>query len=429
MTASRLPAQGAVSRAPGDGSASHSLSSVNEHNAEMNFLDDGRSSEASYSSALPQAGLPLSFGEQLVLETYIHCKRRPYDRERQDILAQPKNRVTDPNMSSSGSGLFTSLDENSEVRRLDSQKVAELVDRLTKKSSTDKKRAAGSSAQGQDTDGAEAGASLKEKQQSVKRKDFDIKAMIERLNTPRMKDLESSTGPGDHHSRRSQDNQLLDAEAEKTSTAASSRLLDLEHINRLARPRKCGASAEAWGLSSEWSQAESNTGGVGAATSVCSGAVGSGYSCGSRTARDTTSYDRSKMTEGLRDSRWSRAGAAEDGRPIAPLVYSRSARPDVTSAPGVQQPWSARLPQWQHASPASGSGRGPGAKESERHCGAQAPSAGPAPRAHLDSAWASACRTRAVAPSEATHTTTTATQALASMPREEGWRSGVDRRA
>jgi len=36
------------------------------------------------------SGVPLSFGEQLVLDTYFRCRSRPYNRQRQEELAQPR---------------------------------------------------------------------------------------------------------------------------------------------------------------------------------------------------------------------------------------------------------------------------------------------------------------------------------------------------
>merc|ERR1719321_1418219 len=36
--------------------------------------------------------LPISYGERLILETVMKCRQRPYDRKRQEELAQPRRR-------------------------------------------------------------------------------------------------------------------------------------------------------------------------------------------------------------------------------------------------------------------------------------------------------------------------------------------------
>ncbi|CAE8623568.1 unnamed protein product [Polarella glacialis] len=107
--------------------------------------DEERSSAGSYGGSHGSEAyeLPLSFGEQLVLETYIRCRARRYDRKRQEELSQPRRQKAAKEflckMPSAGGS------EESSRAPLDKSQVEDLVSRLSAPKKSSHQLAAGAS--------------------------------------------------------------------------------------------------------------------------------------------------------------------------------------------------------------------------------------------------------------------------------------------
>lgn len=300
-------------------------------------------------------GPPLSYGEQLVLQTYLHSKRRPVDKQRLDLLANPRKREEEPSDAIP-----------QDLRRMGQKQLQTMIGRLY----TPKIR--------MDTTEDDKIAEQEEKsKQGGRPKDFDLNAMVLRLHAPKIKD---------------------DAEADEAS-AAPSRPPDLDRINALARPKKRGASAECWGLQPlpmptlEEDRAPPSgpsDGGAGVA-------VEDTDSPGTARAPPTEQPAAGSAPQSARgaraaaqrsrvDGRWARAGFAESGRPIGGSILASAGYDGLTTRTGLSGA-ACRPAPWM----IEDAGRG--------LRGAPAPQAKPAtPR--LDSAWASACKSRVMAPSE-----------------------------
>ncbi|CAK0872238.1 unnamed protein product, partial [Prorocentrum cordatum] len=254
------------------------------------------------SSEPEEDALPLSYGEQLVLQTYLHSKRRPYDKQRQEALAKPRKPLGDD----------ASLEQQhlQDDRRLDKQEVQQMVDRLYKPKP---KRF--------QMDDAEVVLLELQQQQSARRKDFDLDAMVARLYVPKPpKSLE-----------------VADDESTFSISASPPRPPDKERLRSLARPKNRGASAEAWGLRpaqadeagaspDDWAlhAGEEELPYAGGGGGSPGGGSAAGPS-GSRTARAHVSEHRSRV-----DGRWARAGFAQEGRPIGSSILASAGYDGVT---------------------------------------------------------------------------------------------------
>mmetsp|Transcript_102131 Transcript_102131/g.218684 ORF Transcript_102131/g.218684 Transcript_102131/m.218684 type:complete len:397 (-) Transcript_102131:19-1209(-) len=175
------------------------------------------------------AELPLSFGEQLVLETYLHCRRRPYDRQRQEALSQPRR--TKATADSWGSkGCNNAEGGTEEVNRaLLRRKVEDSVSRLSapKKSMVNKAPA-----------GESIAVNTQPDEERSKRTATEVSAMLDRLAAPRIRRPHTPEG-------------------EKLTFGSSSgssaiRPVNLQRLSALSKPTKRGASCSAWGVSKDW---------------------------------------------------------------------------------------------------------------------------------------------------------------------------------
>uniref|UniRef100_A0A7S4SBR7 Uncharacterized protein n=1 Tax=Alexandrium monilatum TaxID=311494 RepID=A0A7S4SBR7_9DINO len=173
------------------------------------------SSDASY--------VQLPFGEQLVLETFIRCRRRPYDRKRQDELAAPRRRGT----SADGGSQEPSRQEPS--RTLPQAQVDELLSRLAQP-----KRYAHDDAPPEDELARQA-----READRAKRAAIDVDAMVSRLAAPRLLRAHSPA---------------YGERAAAQADAAPGRPVDYDRLVDLARPVKRGASCSAWGVRLDWAR-------------------------------------------------------------------------------------------------------------------------------------------------------------------------------
>eukprot|EP00435_Cladocopium_sp_Y103_P065766 s123_g27.t1 len=128
------------------------------------FLDGNSQWDASQSSSEAEAEVPLSFGEQLVLETYLRFRGRRYDRQRQEELCQPR-RIKPP------------ADRWSSGRRevLEKEQLEDLLKRLA------------GPKRGKATDSGELIALHSSKQEMVQRRvqAKDVEATFARLSAPK----------------------------------------------------------------------------------------------------------------------------------------------------------------------------------------------------------------------------------------------------
>lgn len=179
------------------------------------------------------AYVPLSFGEQLVLETYIRCRQRPYDRKRQEELAAPRHRgaTGDPPVGAGEPG--TSQSSSAQPSKtLPKNQVEELCSRLAQP-----KRFLGSK-----TSPGEDLAQQSSEEDRAKRAALDVDAMLSRLTAPRLPRAHSPT-PGER---------VVMAFKE----ASAGRPVDLERVAELAKPTKRGASLRSWGVRPDWVRPE-----------------------------------------------------------------------------------------------------------------------------------------------------------------------------
>jgi len=200
--------------------------------------------------------LPISYGERLILETCMKSRSRPYDRQRQEKLSQPRRRgasaeawgIKDgssmekpsslPQGSSLGGGMSASgvpsgsvppSSMTSQDVRLSSVQTDNLVSRLC----APKRRKAPSKPPGEEI------MLMKTQERAAKLKagGFDIASIVARLAAPRAARALSPT-PGERVV-------LMWNRSENV------RKPDLLRINAMAKPSRRGASARAWGVRQE----------------------------------------------------------------------------------------------------------------------------------------------------------------------------------
>jgi hypothetical protein len=204
--------------------------------------------------------LPISYGERLILETVMKCRQRPYDRKRQEALAQPRRRggaaeawgvsglgersppqgstmrattsggsgaldYSSGALGPSGSGPLGSSN-NSKDPRLTSDQEARLVDRLCqpKRRKPDASKTPGEAIllRNQDRDA------------KLKTGSIDVAAIVSRLSAPRAIRALSPT-PGERV--------VL-----MWNRSENLRKPDPQRINELAQSSRRGGSARAWGV-------------------------------------------------------------------------------------------------------------------------------------------------------------------------------------
>lgn len=163
--------------------------------------------------------VPLS---QLVLETYFGCKRRPYDRKRQDELAKPK-RVASASVPPDGG---VSLDQISSRSVLMDKESKDKQDSLIARLSQPKKQPPRGNSSG------ECILAMVQHEERSKRANVDVDAMLQRLATPRRRQRQPPT-PGER---------VLPC----YNKSAQSRSVDLHRINAMAKPTRRGGSCTAW---------------------------------------------------------------------------------------------------------------------------------------------------------------------------------------
>lgn len=131
VSASRVAAASAAGAGqPQVGAASKQPMQVQERPRPQGVDDNnsisGVSREGGLDVNVSPADLPLSFGEQLVLETYLRRPRRPLNKQRQEELSQPKHKAN---------SAMSQVEEDSAGKRpqedkMDSEQLRDLVDRL-----------------------------------------------------------------------------------------------------------------------------------------------------------------------------------------------------------------------------------------------------------------------------------------------------------
>lgn len=192
---------------------------------------DGGGSAAG-SSADMSLDLPLSFGEQLVLETYLRCKRKPYDRRRQDYLAQPRRQAPTGNawgLKGCSSLGCEGLEEDTSGPKSSTMKVGKSqMDDFCARLSQPKKLMINRIPAG------ETLALQSKEMEHSRHSKSEIDAISQRLALPRAARVHSPTS-GErivmHHSGES-----------------VGRPVDLERLNQMSRPAKRGASCRSWGV-------------------------------------------------------------------------------------------------------------------------------------------------------------------------------------
>jgi len=159
------------------------------------------------------ADLPV--GEQLVLETYLRCRQRTYDRQRVEELARPRKLAQPPQCAPSP--------------RVDRTEMDAIISRLTRQKSRK-----GPVAHLSD----EALQSALERQCKQKRMTpLDLQGLIERLATVKPPKVIAKQP-------------IFDAEA--AAIPRSTRSLDSARIAALATPRRRGATCASWGVPDDW---------------------------------------------------------------------------------------------------------------------------------------------------------------------------------
>jgi len=159
---------------------------------------------------------PLSFGEQLVLETYLRYRGRRYDRQRQDALSQPRKIKPPPPEERPGR----------QQKPLDKDQLGDLIDRLAKPK------------RGKVVESGEHLALQASRQEMVKQKAIqarDVEATFARLSAPKAARGYDPT-PG-----------------EKVClmyNQHAGRSVNFERLADMAKPKKRTGAAESWALTS-----------------------------------------------------------------------------------------------------------------------------------------------------------------------------------
>mmetsp|Transcript_43991 Transcript_43991/g.88758 ORF Transcript_43991/g.88758 Transcript_43991/m.88758 type:complete len:401 (-) Transcript_43991:80-1282(-) len=223
VAASKVAAQGGQPwpAEPVDGEA-HELAPLDEV---------GRESSTAGSSDVVY--VPLSFGEQLVLETYVRCRQRPYDRKRQEELAAPRRRAA----TAGGSGEPGAASQDSSVQQPPPAKTLprSQVDEICARLSQPRRFVSGKTSAGEEVQQSSDA-------ERAKRAALDVGAMLERLATPRLPRAHSPTS-----------GEKIVMSYKETS---SGRSVDHERVAALAKPTKRGASCTSWGVRPDWSRTD-----------------------------------------------------------------------------------------------------------------------------------------------------------------------------
>lgn len=186
--------------------------------------------------------LPISYGEMLVLKTAMKCRGRPYDRQRQDFLAKPRDRRSSPetwglrdsvsttDQSGTAEACSSSRGPGDQSRRqesksLSSKETDSLVARLTQP-----KRIKHHSR----PPGEQIVMRSQEMSREKAKVGFDLKAMVARLASPRFARMSSPT-PGERI-------------VVSWSRSEHARRPDPQRIKDLATSTRRGGSARAWGI-------------------------------------------------------------------------------------------------------------------------------------------------------------------------------------
>ncbi|CAK8994309.1 unnamed protein product [Durusdinium trenchii] len=160
-----------------------------------------------------EAEVPMSFGEQLVLETYLRFRGRRYDRQRQEELSQPRRIKPPADHWTGGRGR----------KVLEKEQLDDMLKRLA-----EPKR-------GKATDSGELIALHSSKQEIVKQRvqAKDVEATFARLSAPKTrKGYDPSPG-------------------EKVClmyNQASGRNVNLERLADMAKPKKRGGAPDSWAV-------------------------------------------------------------------------------------------------------------------------------------------------------------------------------------
>jgi len=154
----------------------------------------------------------LPLGEQLVLETYLRCRQRSYDRERIDELARPRKLIGPEKCVPSV--------------KVDKVQMEAIVSRLTRQRTRKET----------DADKNDAMHSLARHGRTKLMSDFDLQGLIQRLAT--VKPPRSMA-------------KLL-SEQEARTVPRATRPLDSARISALATPRRRGATCASWGVPDDW---------------------------------------------------------------------------------------------------------------------------------------------------------------------------------
>eukprot|EP00930_Biecheleria_cincta_P025412 TRINITY_DN18101_c0_g1_i2.p1 TRINITY_DN18101_c0_g1~~TRINITY_DN18101_c0_g1_i2.p1 ORF type:complete len:488 (-),score=92.47 TRINITY_DN18101_c0_g1_i2:119-1363(-) len=172
------------------------------------------------------SNVPLCFGEQLVLETYMRNKGRRYDRKRQDELSQPRRPKGDSWASGYQGG------EPMDDRVLDKQQLKNLVARLAKPK--------------RHLSNEDAGQMVmlhSMRDEALKRQSAaDTAALIKRLAAPKASRAYDPT-PGERICM-------------MYNRWKPTRAVNLERLADMAKPKKRGGRAESWGVGSRTLRSE-----------------------------------------------------------------------------------------------------------------------------------------------------------------------------
>lgn len=170
--------------------------------------------------------LPLNYGECLVLETYLHCKRGHYDRKRQEELARPRQAKAVYDSWGIGLGQGESSSTADSTKTLNRSQVHDLVSRLTAPKTNKAALAAGENIALQ--------ASQKDISKERLKTAADVEETFRRLAAPKPPKL-SEPSPG-----------------EKVCLMYNSfhpgRTVDFQRLYDMAKPKKRGGSARSWGV-------------------------------------------------------------------------------------------------------------------------------------------------------------------------------------
>jgi len=168
------------------------------------------------------SNVPLCFGEQLVLETYMRSKGRRYDRQRQDELSQPRRHKGDAWAFGAQGGEL--MDENEKV--LDQHQVQNLVARLAKPKRHQSNEDAGQMV-----------TLHSMRDEALKRQSAaDAEAMVKRLAAPKTFRAYDPT-PGERVCM-------------MYNRWKPTRAVNLDRLADMAKPKKRGGRAESWGVGS-----------------------------------------------------------------------------------------------------------------------------------------------------------------------------------